>query len=274
MWDSARNMFKELCNGANFDSISDVLTFNPSTELSSAWSAAYTIYDTLMVPAALGLMIIWFLVKMMERSSNEQMTIEQFFMLFVKLIAAKFLIDNGFDLFAQMWGLGISLVNSASSAFSTGSAAVMDHEALWKEFTGYDWDDKINFIKVIPYWAQLLLPWLVGKIIIACVYFIAYSRLIEMLVRVCGTPVALSDFMNEGLHGAGWRWMKTFLAICLQGMLILIISRIYSLIMADVFAAAPTTDWWDNILKQIAISFAAIAIMFKSLSLSRELLGV
>ena len=126
--------------------------------------------------------------------------------------------------------------------------------------------------KAISVMFQLFLPWIATLIMVACSYFIVYSRLIEMMWRICGAPIALSDFMNEGLHGAGWRYMKNFLAICMQGMIILVIYSVYTYLYYDIFTNN-TQGFWATVLMQLSVSFAAISLMFKSLTLSKELVG-
>ena len=66
--------------------------------------------------------------------------------------------------------------------------------------------------------------------------------------------------------------MKNFLAICLQGMIIVAIAQLYPLIMRGVLET--TGSFWTVVLKNIAFSIATVSLMFKSLSLSKELVGV
>lgn len=268
----AKSLFKEIFGNGAFAEIADILMFNPSTSLTTAWAIIGKIYDNVMVPIALGLMIIWFLVAFMEKTTHEQVTFEQLLLLFAKLIAAKFLIDHGLEIFTKLWSIGISLVEDVSSQFSASESAGIDIKAMWKSFTGKDWDKKLKLVTSIAVWFKLLLPWIVSKVQIGCVYFICYSRLLEMMWRICGAPIAVSDFMSEGLNGAGWRYLKNFLAICLQGAIILVISKLYSFVMYDIFVSPPGGAW-TVILMQLAVSFAAIALMFKSLSLAKELVG-
>lgn len=267
------SMFQEVFAGGVFDSVKDVLKLNPSTGAwSRAWTAVDTVYSNVMVPIALGLMIIWFLVAFMEKAASEQVTFEQLFMLFAKLIAAKFLIDNGLQIFANLWGLGISLIDTVGGAFGNGPGAnALEYKELWKDWTGLDWNAKIGILKGIGLLCQLLIPWLVSKIMIAVVMFVCYSRIIEMLMRMMAAPIALSDFMTEGLHGAGWRFLKNFLAICLQGMIMVGIAQIYPLVLNAILNGS--TGFWETLLKYVAFSFAAIALLFKSLSISKELVG-
>lgn len=267
------SMFQEIFAGGVFDSVRGVLKLNPSTGAwSQAWVAVDTVYSNVMVPIALGLMIIWFLVAFMEKAASEQVTFEQLFMIFAKLIAAKFLIDNGLQIFANLWSLGISLIDTVGNAFPGGPGGnPMEYKELWKDWTGLEWNAKIGILKGIGLLCQLLIPWLVSKIMIAVVMFICYSRIIEMLMRMMAAPIALSDFMTEGLHGAGWRFLKNFLAICLQGMIMVGIAQIYPLVLNAILNGS--TGFWETLLKYVAFSFAAIALLFKSLSISKELVG-
>ena len=267
-----RGWFADIFADDVFDKAVSVLSINPSDgTYKAAWNAIHAVYSNVMVPIALGLMVIWFLVAFMEKSASEQVTLEQLFMLFVKLIAAKFIIDNGLEIFSMLWGLGISVVSEVGEAFKHGSGIPFDHKKLWFDLTGVAWGEDLGIFAALGLMCQLLIPWLATKVMIACVYFICYSRLIEMLVRLMTAPIAVSDFVTEGIRGSGWRYIKNFLAICLQGMIIIAICRLYPLIMAGVLSGEG--PFWDVVLKFLAFAFSAIALMFKSLSLSKELIG-
>ena len=267
-----QSWFKEIFDNGAFAAVEDVLKLDPSQELGWVWTAVETIYNNVMVPLALGLMVIWFLVAFIKTAASEQVTFEQLFMLFVKLIAAKFLIDNGLQILADFWSLGISLVDNIKGAIPPPDDPIsFSYKSLWQDLTGVEWGTSLNLMIALGVMCQLLIPWLVSKVLIACVYFICYSRLIEMFVRMLAAPIALSDFFAEGLHGAGWRFLKNFLAICLQGVLIGAIAQLYPLIMAELLTGSGS--FWTVTIKYIAFSFSAVALMFKSLSLSKELVG-
>lgn len=264
--------FKDIFAYDVFNKISSVLKLDPSRgEFADAWNAVESVYNNVMVPIALGLMIIWFLVALMEKSASEQVTLEQVFLLFVKLIAAKFIIDNGFQIFTDLWSLGISLIDEVGYEFGNGGGSSFSYKDLWFDLTGVKWGDKLPIMTSLGLLCQLLIPWLASKAMIGCVYFICYSRLIEMLVRMLAAPIAVSDFITEGIRGSGWRYIKNFLAICLQGMIIVAIGQLYPLVMAGVLTTSGS--FWTVVLKFLGFSFAAIALMFKSLSLAKELVG-
>lgn len=274
--------FKFMFGGGLFDSMKDILTANPSNAKSiynAAWNFVVTIYDTVIVPLALGIMIIWFLVAFIQKSTSEQMNFDQLFLLCVKLIAAFYLINHGLEIFAKLWGLGIALINEFSGVAISGAPAsgspVFDNAELteiWKSLTGekklYDYPSAWKSLGCI---LQMFFPYLICWVLSGVASFIAYSRMLEMLLRVAAAPIALSDFMNDGLHGAGWRYLKTFLAICLQGFVLLLIAKIYSSIVGQILSGAG--GFMEATLGYLVITFSAVALMFKSLSFCKELVG-
>lgn len=273
MSDIVKDMFKTVFGGGMFDKILDILTINPTTgEYAIVWVLVESIYKDIMVPVALALMIVWFLVAFIEKAASEQVTFEQIFLLTAKLIAAKWIIENGLDIFATLWSLGISLTRQIYGVINSPGGLAFDTNALWKSLTGQKWSEDLGLVKSLGVAFQLLLPWIASLIMSGIATFICYSRLLELLTRIIFAPVAVSDFITEGLRGSGWRYLKNFLAIALQGAFIICISGLFSRLMAGV---VPTTgEFWDVLIKYLVFSFAACALMFKSLSLSKEIVGV
>lgn len=279
MGDVVRSMFNEIFGGGLFEGVKNSLIINPESKYSDVWSFIDIVYNNFMVPIALGVMIIWFLVAFIQKSATENVTFESLFLAFTKLIVAKFLIENGLDIFAMLWSFGISSINALSNLGlnETGSGAYIINEAtrtaIWKELTGKNnLNTDPGFWQSIGALFQLFVPWIVTWALKIIVSFICYSRLIEMFLRMMAAPIALSDFMTEGLHGSGWKYLKSFFAIALQGVLIYLIAVIFSKLMGSIFTNQ--TGFMEVVTSYLIFGFSACALMFKSLSLSKELMGV
>lgn len=282
-------MFEFIFCGGLFDDALTIFTTNPSDPASDwygAWSLVNSIYNTYVIPIGLGIMIIWFLVAFMEKAASEQMNFDQIFSLCVKLVVSFYLIQHGMEIFAKLWGLGISLVNELSDGLKEATISDMYLDDAWEDISGgEDWNDGDpdlpGFWRSIGAFAQLLFPWLVAGLMSACATFIAYSRMLEMLLRVAVAPIALSDFFRDGLHSNAWRYMKTFLAICLQGFCILLICHLYSVGISSpigrpsevIQGVTSSPSFMDVVVRYFVVSFSALALMFKSLSFCKELIG-
>lgn len=276
MGEVVKEMFDYMFQGGLFKQLVSILTANPSdgdSIYNTAWKLAISVYDTYIIPVGLGIMIIWFLVSFMQKATMEHMNWDSLFLLFVKLVAAFYLIENGLDIFAKMWGLGNSMMIELMGGEKLGDGKVTQDaiNAAWESLTaGKTYPDLPGFWRSLACFGQLLFPWLICAALSGVASFIAYSRMIEMLLRITVAPIALSDFMNDGLHSAGWRYVKTFLAICLQGFVILLIAKIYNSIVVEILYGG---TFMELTVGYLVISFAAIALMFKSLALCKELVG-
>ena len=107
-----------------------------------------------------------------------------------------------------------------------------------------------------------------------CVKIICYTRLIEIYIRAAFAPIAFSDFFHNGFQGGGWRFLKSFLAVCLQGAVILCIGAIFGALMPVIFNLGGDTTFFSAMGRYFAILAAAVMLMFKSLSLTKEFVGV
>ena len=280
MGEVVKKMFEEIFAGGLFESVKSSLTMNPDTESGEIGEFIGIVYNNYMVPIALGIMIIWFLVAFIEKAATENVTFESLFLSFTKLIVAKFLIENGLTIFSNLWSFGISSINTLSNlgvaGDLSGSDGVLDQATLlkiWKELTGENsLDDVPGLWKSLGAMFQLFVPWIATQAMKIVVSFICYSRVIEIVIRMMAAPIALSDFMTEGLHGAGWKYLKSFFAIALQGVLLYLIAIVFSKLMASVFTDA--TTFTEVITSYMVFGFSACALMFKSLTLSKELMGV
>lgn len=272
-----RDMFESVFGGGMFSAIKDILLANPSDPEGgyyAAWKIVQDIYDSVVVPVGLGIMIIWFLVGFMQKATSEQMNFDQIFLLCVKLVVSFYLIKNGFNLFCDIWGLGNALLRDLTGTPGTGAATEQIKIDAWNALTGQEitkWADAEDpgWLDSLLCMAKLLFPWIVAAILKGCATFIAYSRMLEMLLRMTLAPIALSDFMLEGLHSGGWRYLKTFLAICLQGFVIMLIAQLFTALTIP----SSGKDFMDIVVGYLVISVSAIALMFKSLSVCKEIVG-
>lgn len=269
-------MLNDICGPDLFSSIYDTLSvnlFSSGGKFSAILSVIRTIYNTLM-PIGVMLMFIYFMLALVDKLSSENFTWEHLWRQLAMLLAAKYLMEHGFELLELLSGIGISIMGKISGINGAGvSATAIDAEAMISQFRdsigvlGY-----IEWIGNIVMFIYLLIPWVISWIIGLCVNIICYSRVIEIYVRAAFAPIALSDFFHSGLQGGGWKYLKNFLAASLQGAIILVIAIIYS----GLFQAI-TIDDDGNIFRflgaYLAFYASAIMLMFKSLPLAKDLVG-
>lgn len=270
-------MVKDICGGDIFANITNVLginLFDQSGTYSTIFSAIETIQSAIVTVGVM-MMFIYFCVSLVDKCSSDNFSWEQLWRQLALLVATKYLMEHGFELFNTLFQIGLAVTAKVQADISVPTTT-MDAAALVEAFKASLNMPKICevlYIDNIVVFCQLLLPWLGSWLMRLAVSIICYSRIIEIYVRAAMSPIALADFFNHGLQGSGWRALKSFFAVSLQGAVILIIAIIYSKIF-ETLTLDESVGLFSYIGIFLVIYASAIMIMFKSLSLTKELVGV
>lgn len=269
--------------GSNlFESALNILKMNPSTAfelegVSSLWGVITNVYNNVCVPIAMGLVLIYFMVNLIERSmQQQQLDIEQVIKLLLKLVVGLYFIKNGLELMSQIYSLGLSFLNSVVDVGADSTDMDELRDTAWEYLTGEkwnagDWGWKKMFKKGIPALAQLFFPWLGSLVLKVTVSAVCYFRLIEFYISTCMAPIALSDFFTEGTHSNGWKFVKNYIALSLQlGVIMLavvVFNRMYAVLFVD------TSNYASFLVKFFALGFSCVGVMLKSRTLAKEIVG-
>lgn len=255
-----------------FDGMVSILTKSPSA-FPNAWAFVTAAYNNVMLPIGYGIMVIYFLIALLDKASSEQFSLEQALKLFIKLLVVKIVLDNGLDIMNEIMRLGNLLVSGfvSGDSISASTNAYTTMLNLAKQETN-------NFNSVlasIVFMFKLIIPYIGSFLIQIVMKFVCYSRIIEIMIRTIIAPVAIGDMFSEGMHGSGFRFLKSYLAVCLQGMIIFCIAFLFSLISADVLTGAgiQNMNFLEYSTMYLTMGFACVALITKSLSLAKELVG-
>jgi len=119
---------------------------------------------------------------------------------------------------------------------------------------------------------------LVFAIVTACITVVCFSRVMEMALRACFMPIALGLISEDGFKGAGGRYIKRYIALAAQGPALIIIAKIHSAIVAEPLIQFCTgndggTELLASVIPLVGVSFAAVALCFKSISVINDVFG-
>ncbi len=272
-------MLNDICGSDIFNAIFETLTinlFSDEGKFSVALNHARLLHENVIKPLAIMLMFIYFIIALVDKFSSDNFTWEQLWRQLAMLLAAKILIEHGFELLELLFGIGMTLASSIQEStgyFGDKTEEVANAKEIINSFReGLGATGVFKTLADLVMVLFLIFPWLFSWIMRLCVSIICYTRVIEIYIRASFAPIALSDFFHSGLQGAGWRFIKSFLAVCLQGAMILVIAVIFSALMKQI--SADDQNLFTFIGKYIAFFASSIMLMFKSLSLTKELIGV
>ena len=190
----------------------NLVTQTPETFKGGAiWNVIKTIHGG-MQAIGLALLVLFFVVGVMKTcgSLTEVKKPEHALRLFIRFAIAKIVVTYGMDLMLAIF--------------------------------------RIGFFESIPLWAVTLIGGLVVTILSFIMIMTVYGRFFKLYLYTALAPVPLSTFAGEPTQSIGKSFLKSYAAVCLEGVIIVLSCIIFSLFassppVVDASAAAVTQVW-------------------------------
>lgn len=240
------------------------------SDYSQIWAMACNVANTIIEPIAIMIVVVFFLLAILERVSAENITLEHVLREVIKLCFGLYLVTNSVEIVVGCIELGNGVLQKVLGLINTTSmtGAAMFTEQMLKDTGGV-----LAMVLITVIIALFLLIQLILVVIMRCVVII---RLLEIAMRTSMSPLALSDtFAGNLLHSHAINFIRSFGALCLQGVFIAIVANFLPMFWAGMLAD-PGTGAWDivaAILEMLVVLVAALILMFKSGSIAKEMMG-
>lgn len=251
----------------------NILLMSPETTLGGAWSTIKDIYQTVVLPIGYTLLILHFLLELMDKTTHDNFNVEHFLRMFIKLLIGNYLMTNGLSILESLMSFGTALVKDVSNISSLVTSGSAELETLRGKYL-----DK-NILQQFGFLLELMIPFIVAIVVKVSIWMQCYSRLIEILVRAMLAPIAMADVYSEGIRGGGFRYLRKYIAVLLQGAIIIGI-LVCASALATEFALPPDPDASEatatipNFLTQTAIQLTTLTLVGKSQNIANDLVGV
>ena len=258
------------------DGTKDLLTFGFSAEhideqaggevdenslTAQIWKAVKQGYN-ICIGVGYALVVLYLLIDIMDKITQDSFNVEVFLKSFIKAIVAVLIIANGMVILENVIEFGNRLLLSISDGAGSSEDTVN---------TVLEWRTKLldaGFLTLLGYMVCLVFDYILLFISQMVIWVCCISRSLELGVRAIFTPIALADVFGEGLKGPGIRYIKKFLAVCLQASIMLTLLMLYqAIINADISGLGTTAI-------KIVAAFTLVGMMFKSITFANDVVGV
>ena len=204
----------------------NLVTQTPETFKGGAiWNVIKNIYGG-MQAIGLALLVLFFVVGVMKTcgSLTEVKKPEHALKLFIRFAIAKIVVTYGMDLM---------ITSSTNSTLPTEMIKAIED---------------CGFFESIPLWAVTLIGGLVVTVLSFIMIMTVYGRFFKLYLYTALAPVPLSTFAGEPTQSVGKSFLKSYAAVCLEGVIIVLSCIIFSLFassppVVDTSAAAVTQVW-------------------------------
>ena len=226
------------------DIVPSILTFDQGGgPLASAFTNVRNSIVTTIIPAfqavGYGMVAMFFMVKLLEHATSQQMTLESFVKMFTKLIVGVVAIDYSPQIFNWFFQIGQALGNIAKNASFLGIAGSLEDFGTVTKSTveeiaqncslagGLAWLFTFSIVSIM-----MLIIFIFEVVLMGIAFFISFSRMFEICLRGAFLPIGLALLSENGWQGGGGRYVKKFLACCSKIMVLVMTSRLISAFMS------------------------------------------
>ncbi len=232
--------------------------FNPTV-----YAAIQDVYQGLL-PIAYNLLALFFLIEFLSKSSTlEVMKWEQVAKILFKMVLAKVIIESTFAILGLIFLISSSAIARANSALNIASG-ISDVTQQIKASVPNDTLGQIAYlVSFFPYGFFLFITRLI-------VFVIAYGRMIEIYLLTAVASLPISTFTSSGLQNIGKKFFLNYAGLCLQGLFIFLITKLYGAITVGV---AASNGGIDLVGKMLLTSIITITLLVKSGSWAKQLTG-
>lgn len=188
-----------------------------------------------------------------------------FFRWVFKTFVAVTLISNTFDITMAVFDLAQTVV-SESGGIIAGSTAVDDTTLASLQTSLMS----LELGELLGLYLQSFIIGFTMQILSIAIFVIVYGRMVEIYLAVSLAPIPFSTFGSKEQGQIGQNYLRSLLALGLQGFLIMICVGIYAVLIQGVsFASDPIGSIWGVIGYTVLLCFT----LLKTSTIARSILN-
>ncbi|MDD4380941.1 MAG: conjugal transfer protein TrbL [Atopobiaceae bacterium] len=242
------------------------------------YDMAHGVWETAVLPIGCGVLSLVFTVQLIHVSQrmdgNASMPgVREVVFLLVFFAVFLFLVQHSFDLMSALYEVVRLAITRTTSLFGAGGA--MDLDAVSIVTTA---DDVAALLAMI---VVALVSWLVVLVAYVVALVVTWARAIQLYLMAALSPIPLSLISLEETRQMGVGYLKHFAAVCLAGLIVVVLLISFPVVLGGLNAAsAGTGTAVDSVvgglsyaLQYLAMCILLILSLVKSGAWARDVLG-
>jgi len=204
----------------------------------SIWRVIVDINGALQA-IGLALLVLFFVAGVVKTtgSLSEIKRPEHALKLFIRFAIAKAVVTYGMDLMLALFRISQGIIATAAQRMGG-----LDDNAVLLPDIIKEKIQSVGFFESVPLWIVTLLGSLFITILAFVMIMTVYGRFFKLYMYTAIAPIPLSTFAGEPTSTIGKSFLKSYAAVCLEGVIIVLACIIFS-----VFAEAPPANMDPNL---------------------------
>ena len=236
--------------------------------------------DKVVIPIGLTLILIYFLTEVIDHLQTTSATPEYIFKNLIKLFIGILVGANVCQYFLDINSAMNNFTRNISGEIELSVSSGKDDKKEESNIDLSKMTKKINKSNAgvrVGYYIWLFVCMIVVLLIKLSVSFIVYSRMLKQYLYTVFAPIGVSDIISGGFNSRGFKYIKQFIALCLQGAIIIVIFMSSNAVMAFIGAKGTglVADFTIKFMADFLISqLIVVGLIGKSEQLAKEIVGV
>ena len=241
--DAANWMFSkqvEVLKGIGYDGIlgADFNAMLTTSGSISMYDIAHGVWQVAILPIGCGVLSLVFTIKLIQISQrvdgNASMPgVKEVVFLLVFFAVFLFLIQNSFDIMAAIYEVIGLAVDRVEGLFGTGGAMSLAEVSI---VTTEDDVSALMAMLVVS-----LISWLVVLVAYIVALVVCWARAIQLYIMAAFSPIPLAFLGFEHTRQIGIGYLKSFLAVCVAGLIILVLLISFPVVLGGIVSVNPGT---------------------------------
>lgn len=235
------------------------------------------VWEAAILPIGCGMLSLVFTVQLIKVSQrmdgNASMPgVKEVVFMLVFFAVFLFLIQNSFDLMQAVYQVVQLAIERVTGLFGTGSELDLSEVSI----TTTD-DDVAALLAML---VVALVSWVVVIVAYVVALVVSWARAIQIYVMAAFSPIPLALISLDETRQMGVGYLKNFAAVCLAGVIILVLLVSFPIVLGGLDAASAGVPVVDSIvgglsyaLQYLAMCVLLILSLVKSGSWARDILG-
>ena len=226
--------------------------------------------DNIILPIA-GIIITYVLCyelihMVMEKNHGNDMEFWEFFVYFVKMWIAVWILSHTFEITMAVFDVGQSIVSSATGII-TGSTEI-DATATIQAISQQCYTMDLFELMIL-----MVETWIVSfgmKILSVLITVILYGRMIEIYIYCSVSPIPFATVANKEWGNIGTNYFRSVLALAFQGFFIMICVGIYAMLINSMTVSS---DLHMALFSIMAYTIVLCFSLFHTGTISKSIFG-
>ena len=244
----------------------------------SMYDIARVVWQVAIVPIGCGVLGLVFTLKLIEISQrmdgNQAMPgVKEVVFLLVFFAVFLFLIQNSFDLMAAIYEVVGLAIDRVEALFGSGGALNLATVSI---VTGED-----DLSALLAMLVVAVISWLVVLIAYIVALVVCWARAIQLYIMAAFSPIPLAFLGFDQTRQIGIGYLKSFGAVCIAGIIILVLLISFPVILGGIVAVNPGTgtpidaiaNGLTYALQYLAMCILLVLSLVKSGSWARDIVS-